>query len=178
MTMLENKLQYSADRVAPEKAVHLEPPFCTIISRNTTRGIKMKTCTKCRQEKESTEFYEHRSDCIVCNLKYCKEYRKTESRKITVRKYAQTEKCRINQKRYCERYPERRRAKESVYIEIRAGRMASAKTLACYYCPKPAEEYHHWRGYAKRYWLDVVPACVECHKYIHQHQKLLEQDND
>lgn len=32
----------SADRVAPEKAVHLEPPFCTIISRDTTRGIEMK----------------------------------------------------------------------------------------------------------------------------------------
>jgi len=40
--MKTDSLQLCVDRVAPEKAVHLEPPFHTIISRNTTRGIKMK----------------------------------------------------------------------------------------------------------------------------------------
>ena len=42
MTKLDNSVQLCADRVAPEKAVHLEPPFCTTISRNATRGVKMK----------------------------------------------------------------------------------------------------------------------------------------
>ncbi len=40
--MTQSNLQCCVDRVAPEPAVHLEPPFHTIISRNTTRGIVMK----------------------------------------------------------------------------------------------------------------------------------------
>ncbi len=43
--MTENKymIDFDTDRVAPEKAVHLEPPYCVLLSRNTTRGIDMKT---------------------------------------------------------------------------------------------------------------------------------------
>ena len=92
----------------------------------------MKTCTTCHQEKELSEFYPHRADCIECYLKYCEEYRTTEGSKIAIRKYAQTEKRKNAQRQYCERHPERRTAKEVVYNEVRAGRMAPAKTLACY----------------------------------------------
>ncbi len=39
--MIGYAIDFCVDRVAPEKAVHLEPPFHLTISRNTTRGIKM-----------------------------------------------------------------------------------------------------------------------------------------
>ena len=42
MTILYNKVLLCADRVAPEKAGHPEPPFCTIISGTITGDSIMK----------------------------------------------------------------------------------------------------------------------------------------
>jgi len=65
-------------------------------------------------------------------------------------------------------YPNHQKAKNAVNHAIRAGRLPRPDTQRCYYCTNPAQEYHHWRGCEKEHWLDVVPACIKCHKKEHR----------
>jgi len=85
-------------------------------------------------------------------------------------RYEQTEKgkkarCKSHQN-YKHHKPNQVKAKNAVYSEVRAGRMAKVSELKCHYCPARAEQYHHHKGYAPEYWLDVVPVCIPCHNRI------------
>lgn len=181
--MIQNRLQLRADRVAPEKAVHLEPPCRSIISRNTTRGIEMKTCTKCHQEKPLTEFYPdrsnhgskcgHRPQCKTCQKKQHKIYQQSAKGIVVAKRYSKTEISKARQKRYYLRYPERRQAKNAVYWAIRKNKLPHPKTLQCSYGNHKAEQYHHYKGYEPKHWLDVEPVCKVCHRKIHRRRKAI-----
>ena len=162
----------------------------------------MKTCTKCHQEKELTEFYKNRSTkdglhsyCKTCFKASTKAYHQSERGKATLRKastqYQQTSNCKVVKANYRNspmgkaakerfygrhpnytkvksakdrlRYPKQIKARSAVNNLITAGRMSRPVSLQCHYCPNPAKQYHHWHGYEPEHWLDVVPACRDCH---------------
>ena len=152
--------------------------------------IKTKCCSHCKQIKPISMFHKNKrtKDGLCYQCKNCrkiksqskqgrianrirvKKYRKTEKGQKTYqkarKKYAQSEKGKIYQKQWCLNHPESRKAKSAVDWAIRVGKLPYAKTLSCYYCPKPAREYHHWRGYALEHFLDVIPVCKKCHHYV------------
>lgn len=179
-------------------------PAAQIILRSTMRGVKMKTCTKCNQTKSLLCFFKHRNDCKLCCSEYQKNHRKTEQAKAVfknyypkhkqnVKRYHQTEKGRIvcikasqrfrinhpervkaTKERYCAQYPNRSKARHALNHAISMGKLPPVKTLQCHYCPKQAQQYHHYKGYAKENWLEVLPACVSCHKKEHVSKHLFE----
>ena len=145
--------------------------------------IITKRCSKCKHFKPLSGFYKDKSTkagyahwCKKCQKFYnqsqqgkirMKRYKQTEKGKIANKHYEQGKTGKATKKRYRAKHSEREKAKNKVHNTIRAGKLCGPKTLACYYCPKPAEQYHHWRGYDKKHWLDVVPVCKNCHRNIH-----------
>ena len=147
-----------------------------------------KRCTKCKETKLLTDFSKdkYRADglkcaCKVCDCKHSLEYSKTE-RGIKLRRIRQqTEKVKTYQsnyqksdvgkinhctniKKYRKRFPMRIRARDAVKYATRVGKLPKPKTLQCYLCFEPANEYHHYLGYKPKHKLDVLPICTKCHK--------------
>ena len=126
-------------------------------------------CKSCR--KIFVANYQKTERGKLINRKAGEKWRHTEQGKrvykIYQKRYRQSEKGKAVQrkgdKNFNVRHPNQRKAKHAVNHAIHAGKLCGPTTLACYYCPKPAEHYHHWRGYDKKYWLDVVPVCKKCH---------------
>lgn len=95
---------------------------------------------------------------------YRRIYRQSEKGKDAYKRFNKSEKGKSNYKRYRIRHPERRKARHAVNHAIEASKLPQPDTLLCHYCPKPAQQYHHWHGYAPKHWLDVVPVCTDCHR--------------
>lgn len=57
-------------------------------------------------------------------------------------------------------------ARNAVNGKIRLGHLQNAKSYPCYICGKPAQEYHHHKGYAKENFLDIMPVCIRCHRRL------------
>ena len=174
--MISSNIQFEPIGLATEKPVHLEPAFRPIISRNTTRGIKMKTCYRCKQTKQLSEFHKSRrcgiqGYCKSCNVITQRRYRKTPEGKVYQKcyqkPYRQSEKGKISHqasnKCFSVLHPNYIKAHSAVSCAIKTGKLISPKFLLCHYCSKPAQQYHHWKGYAPEHWLDVIPVCKECH---------------
>ena len=90
-------------------------------------------------------------------------YHQTEKGKAAHRRYRQSEKGKAAQKHFYTNHPNYLKAKSAVNNAIRDGKLPRPDTLLCHYCPKPAQQYHHWRGYEPEHWLDIVPVCKQCH---------------
>jgi len=136
--------------------------------------IICKECRRCNQVKLISEFDKnhpskdgHINICKTCKSKYNKEYNQTEQSKASHKRYRQSEKSKERYKRYSVRHPNHIKAKNAVNHAIRAGQLPRPDTLFCKYCYGIAEQYHHHKGYAPKYWLDVVPVCEKCHRKIH-----------
>lgn len=149
--------------------------------------IQTKYCPQCKQFKPLSEFHKKQSNkdgfqtyCKPCrkilaqsetNRAYQKiyqqHYRQTEKGKVAYskgnKKYRQTEKFKAKEKRYRVRYPGKVKAVKAINNAIKGGKLPRPDTLLCHYCPKPAQEYHHWHGYELEHYLDVVPVCIKCH---------------
>lgn len=95
-------------------------------------------------------------------------YNRSAARKASVKRYEQSEKGQRNRKRiaqrHARRFPEKRKAKDTIQNEVKRGRMPRATELVCANCGSAAEHYHHHLGYAKKHWLDVIPVCAKCHR--------------
>ena len=63
--------------------------------------------------------------------------------------------------------PMKSNAKVAVYNAVHSGKLPYPNTLKCVKCGKQAQQYHHYKGYAKEHWLDVQPVCKICHSAIH-----------
>lgn len=132
---------------------------------------QMKTCSKCKETKPMSEFYKDRSkkDGLRSWCKSCfKRYRKSEKSKACDKAYKQSENGKATMKQFNARHPNYRKAMQAVNNAVAAGRLPRPDTLLCSYCPKPAQQYHHHKGYELEHWLDVVPVCLECHRTIHK----------
>ena len=112
----------------------------------------------------------------VSQSKSNKKYKKTEKGKASTlkakQKYRKTIKGKLARKiinknyRVC--HPNQIMAQQAANNAIAVGRMRRPDSLLCRYCLKPAEQYHHWHGYAPEHWLDVIPVCQKCHRKIHK----------
>lgn len=151
-------------------------------------------CKVCRKEENLKYRKTHPEKCKASqkvwrskNKNYPKQWRATESGKLSEKKtqrrynqsahgklvrhlHHQTEPYKIlkrrGQKAYILRNPKRGKAIRAVQYAIASNKLPRPDTLLCYYCPKPAQQYHHWHGYEKEHWLDIVPACIICHSKI------------
>ena len=99
---------------------------------------------------------------------YASDAGKKASRRNGV-KYRTTDKGKKTQLRGAAKYrrlhPERIKARNAVTYAIQTGKLPKVSTLVCP-CKKPADQYHHHRGYAKKHQLDVVPRCTRCHNKL------------
>ena len=176
------------DRFSDRKGGHLDRPATQILSRNTTRGIRMKTCTKCHQKKELVEFYTdsgthssqcgHKPHCKDCVKEQHKIYLQSPKGRAITRQYAKTKISKVRQNRYCLRYPERRKAKDAVYWAIQKGNLPRPDTKQCPCGNHRAEQYHHHKGYGKEHWLDVTPVCRKYHTKLHGKNPELQETTD
>lgn len=56
-----------------------------------------------------------------------------------------------------------RKAKDAVNGKVRSLKMPKPAHLFCALCGKQAANYHHYLGYEREHWFDVIPVCVPCH---------------
>lgn len=116
--------------------------------------------------------YQRSQDGKAVHHKANAKYLQTNKGKVSNRKgnakYMLTTKGKAARKSFIARHPNQIKARNAVNNGIRDGRLPRATTQLCHYCPDPAQEYHHWHGYEPEYWLDVVPACEECHRKEHR----------
>lgn len=123
---------------------------------DTTGASQMKTCVRCRVEKQTANFTRSRKSrdglgswCKDCSRNYMRGRKQDPERR------------RIAAKASAKRHPERRRARERVKDAVRAGRLTAAQWCKCIDCGMPARAYDHHHGY--QHALEVVPVCHECH---------------
>jgi len=168
----------------------------TIQTKCCSRCKEIKSLSEFYKDKRHLDG--HQSDCKVCFSKQIKKYHQTDKYKIAQKRYQQTERYKARIKRcnqskagkakikryrqtkkgkknhrksaflYRNLYPERVKAYNAVRHAIAASKLSSPKFLLCHYCPKPAQQYHHWHGYESEHWLDVVPVCKKCHNHLSQ----------
>lgn len=153
--------------------------------------IISKRCSTCKQTKSLNEFARKRTtkdgyqyECKICQYQYQKQYLKTKtgrkSKRKSARKYyhgklgqstrntwqqSKTGKDshKQNNHKHRTRFPECIKARNAVAYAVKTGRLPHPDSLQCHYGDHPAQQYHHHKGYAPEYWLDVVPVCVPCH---------------
>lgn len=147
----------------------------------------MKQCSKCKEIKSIDEFHDDkthkdgkRSLCKGC----CKKYTLTKQGKVAIKKYLASEKSKARRKRYRQsekgkaanrkdcslhraRYPIREQARKTVSKATARGDILRASELQCSDCNSQAEQYHHYNGYEKEHWFDVIPVCRICHLSRH-----------
>lgn len=126
----------------------------------------MKRCSKCKKNKQLSEFHKNQKHkdslrycCKICCSKYQKSHLQTERGKANNR---------AKQERFKIRHPNYIKAKHAVNNAVQAGKTARPDTLQCHYCPKQAQQYHHWHGYEPEHWLDIIPVCTKCHQKCHR----------
>jgi len=146
----------------------------------------MRLCKKCNVVKDLSEFYAYRSDCRSCFREYIKQYRASDKGKevrkkeainarlsgkkqIRQKRYEQTEKGKLQQKKYdAKRYEgvegkARLAAKNAVKYALKVGKLVKEP---CWICGEIMSEAHH-SSYAKDMRLAVSWLCSVHHNEIH-----------
>lgn len=106
-----------------------------------------------------------------------KRYRKTEQGKLARikegRRYRQTHPDLVSavSKRWRKKNAEKPPATAAVNNAVRAGRLS--KPDACSVCGQYNQHLHghHYLGYNKSHWFDVLWVCAQCHHNIHNQHK-------
>lgn len=155
------------------------------VKKDTKDGFSY-SCKKCHQafmrerrkknpEKVCTinikSYYKHREKALEIHRKY----RHTERGKAAMekgrKKYFQTEKGKETAKRGSKKWREKNKIKskafDKVIISVRKGIIPPIKTCECAHCGNQAKHYHHYIGYEKEHWLDIIPLCRKCHTIVH-----------
>jgi hypothetical protein len=128
----------------------------------------MKTCRKCKERKNESEFYIMKTKITLKNGKtkiyhYFRPYCKICWHKIREKgnRGAQSQ-------RYRDKYIKKNRAQQLVYLNIKKGRLIKPKI--CSDCGHKNKYIHaHHPNYNQP--LDIIWLCWECHNYIHQNSK-------
>lgn len=128
------------------------------------------------QKREASREYSHTERGVKIQYEYRhsenrktaqQKYNKSDKGKTSQRKYDKSKKGKDNNRKYREGNQEKIKAQTIVTRSIRKGDLPKASTLKCTNCNKQAADYHHW-SYDKKYWLDVIPLCRQCHKDLHK----------
>lgn len=159
----------------------------------------MKQCSKCKEWKEFNQFYTSKSKkdglqtrCIPCTKAGVKIYRQTsrgnEVRQKADIKYHRSEKGMEVSRKARNKYQQSNKGKiiakevrqnsmgvkatRAVNNAVKLGKFPHVSTQICHNCKNQAEQYHHYLGYDKIHWFDVMPLCEACHLGLH-HPHLL-----
>jgi hypothetical protein len=159
----------------------------------------LKTCTKCGEVKPLSDFYQihsgkkagkYQAKCKACssvdhakyraaNLERCRTSDRTyyannkERAKKSMRAWLvrNPDKRRAFTRRHRQRYPDRCLAHGTVNDAVRRGHIPPAWTMVCERCQEAqAKHWHHHKGYAREFALDVIAVCVDCHIKEHYHE--------
>lgn len=111
--------------------------------------MQRKMCRKCNRLLNRDHFYarNHRKEYIQG---YCRDCKRAMAREW----YEQNR----------ERLKPRQKARDAVMIAVRSRRIPRPDELSCTGCGKPGQQYHHYLGYEREHWLDVIPVCRRCHR--------------
>jgi len=137
-----------------------------------------KACIK----KRSKRYYENNKERCDANSKIWTENNKEKVKNIKrqhyernrelildrVKKWQQDNKDRtyVNTKNSRERHKDHYKARNAVSCAVRKGDFPNVKNILCANCKtKKAVHYHHYLGYSKNHYLDVIPLCQDCHKH-------------
>ena len=140
-----------------------------------------KRCTKCGESKLNDAFAKdkNRRDglqpwCRVCHGKnraeryWGDEVHRAKQREHWREYHSRPEvQARKNQQKRENTRTERERARDTIATAVKRGKIPPASTLACLNCGHQATQYHHFRGYERQHWRDVIPLCRECHGKEH-----------
>lgn len=138
--------------------------------------MESKKCFKCGEEKPLSEFYVHKmmkdgylNKCKECAIKDVRlrriehpeilaEYEKkrlgNDERRAYVREHA---------KRWQEKYPERKKAHQTLQNALRDKKISKPDSCEVCGCKKKLHAHHY--DYSKA--LEVVWVCVKCHRQLH-----------
>lgn len=155
-------------------------------------NIINKRCSQCKKYKSYSKFYSRnnssdgfRYECKACGLEeqrrfqssdrgreYMREYMSRPSSRRKSKEYRRSKKGkevhRQSKLRQYKLYPEKLKAKRAVNHAVETGKLIPIRKRQCE-CGSKAENYHHYKGYEKKYWLSVIPVCRPCHQIAHAH---------
>ena len=135
--------------------------------------MKTKTCFKCKETKDVTKFYKHRSavDGRFGKCKSCTKNDVTANRLKRIdfyREYDRKRGCRQpyeKKREYIKRNPEKHIAHYLLGNAIRSGKI---KREPCEACGIDKYIHGHHEDYSKP--LDVTWLCAACHSGLHKEQ--------
>jgi hypothetical protein len=145
--------------------------------RKTDRGQKSYE-ERLKKDRDRTAIYkiQHQNEIADRRQKHREEYLKSEKRKQAVKHdnerpetklrkklWELSEKGRKVQKNNRDKYPNRRKARGKVNTEVQSERLPKVNTQECKCCNNIAIGYHHYLGYEREHWLDIIPLCRDCH---------------
>jgi hypothetical protein len=94
------------------------------------------------------------------------------------RRFAATEcgkaAARRSRAKYVENNGDKVKARSVVNHAIESGKLPEPDSLDCAGCGRPADEYHHHKGYDAENWLNVVAVCKGCHEAIDHGRAMLQ----
>ena len=118
----------------------------------------MKTCNRCKIEKDLSEFYKNRTYkdgvsyyCKTCDSTYARNFQGARTEKYNKRKYE-----------HMKRFPERQKARDKVRTAIKNG---SIQRSCCEVCKEEKAQAHH-DDYTKP--LEVRWLCTTHHAEWHR----------
>jgi len=144
-------------------------------------ATETKWCPRCLEWKHFSDFYRNKASKDNCQA-YCKEcfnkflnepkraVRRAEFSKEYNTRPDVVKERRKRQKEYNQQEQVKRRAasNSAVVRAVKNGTLPHISQCICQTtsCNNQAQEYHHWAGYDKKNWLDVLPLCIECHRKL------------
>ena len=149
--------------------------------------IAFKLCGKCKVVKVVTEFHKRKASqdgrqnrCKACGAASDAVYAKTDERKATKARYAQSDAGRAaavkGVKKYQAANPEKLAAQSAVARAIYHGELPKAREMDCEgTCGKAALDWHH-HSYREEDRLNVTPYCRKCHRAWHRLNEVIHAD--
>ncbi len=175
----------------------LQPHCVTTLVGSFSGSQAMKTCYQCKKTKLLSSFSKDRNKkdgyciwCKSCTSDYHKLYAKTDKCKAAAKIYRLSERGRLLQKKGAKRYYQTEKGKASlrrgsslfrarhhdrtiaasnVNEHVLAGKIPRPDSMKCS-CGDQARHYHHFKGYAKENWFDVIAVCPACHGKLHRNK--------
>ena len=135
------------------------------------KEVKEKKCFKCGEVKPLTEFYKHKqmADGRVNKCRECNKMDVTKNRERRIDYYREYDRARgarqtdDYRRKYCERFPVKRRAQHMVSNSIRDGKLFREP---CEVCGATERVHAHHDDYAKP--LNIRWLCAAHHSQWHR----------
>lgn len=144
---------------------------CYMKDYEITHRDKLLEQRKIRRRKTHSDkkYYETHKEIFS---KKSKEYRANPEVKKQIKEYNKIyhktpeykKRSILYQKKTRKKFANKYKARELIATEVKRGNIPKISFLVCKICNKQAQEYHHYLGYEKKQWLDVIPLCINCHK--------------